>query len=263
MAILSIFRCFKYVALLLVALSAAAQLTGLALSWLGGAPQSYPLILALLGVTSFAVVPGMLLAFVLFLYYALYSVEQVGARLKAAVLLALAFLPFAGPTVVVPSGQLHASADVKPVADTEPESDQFLYGREWAQDKQPRKYAECPGSTDFRHGCEAAIAARKQDSIAAGANWARKHQPAKASACRGPVPYAVLGCRTYFFEHLAKAKAANAPAYRSREDCLEEVHAEIEARLKLAFEEEENMALPLDGPGSATDQLEDCARYGP
>ena len=143
------------------------------------------------------------------------------------------------------------------------ESEQFLIGQEWSAANKPLRGSQCPGSDEFIRGCRKNIQARQEANVLVGREWARQHQPAKASACRGPVPYVVLSCRQYYFEHLAKPKPAGQGKYEgmTTAECKEEVNANFEASEQLDLENGNPQSAAATRGRHWIPELTDCENF--
>lgn len=254
----SLSRILNALALTLIALSVLAQLARLALLRSSAMPDS-PVLTALLGAIGFAVLPGIVLAFTGFVRHAIASAKTPSARPKAALFLLIALLP-----LILPPGVPEAPRAAPQVAAAdEPESEQFLTGRDWAAQNKPLRGSQCPGSDEFMRGCRSDIDARQKQNVALGRAWAAEHLPARASLCRGPIPYMVLGCRQYFSEHLAKPKPAGQGKYEgmTSAECVEEVNANFEAGEQLDLENGNPQSAAVTRHKHWEPELKDCENY--
>lgn len=262
MAAPSLTRIIKYLALALIGLSVIAQLAALAVMRNGAILADNPFLMAVLGATSFATLPGIIAAFMLFVRNAIASAKEPAARPKAVIFLLIALLPFALPhSLPDPMRSMPQAANTD--TDSVQESEQFLAGRDWAAINKPLRGSQCPGSDEFIRGCRSNIDARQKENIAIGRAWASAHQPAKAALCRGPVPYVVLGCRQYFFEYLAKPKPAGQGKYEgmTSAECADEVNANFEASEQLDLENGNPESAAVTRRRHWEPELKDCENY--
>jgi hypothetical protein len=251
-------RIFRYAAYTLIGLSAIGQLARLAATP-GGTVAEQPVVLAIIVMTAFTALPGLLLAIGMLVYHAIRAVKHKDARIKAVIFLAVAVLPFLGRTPQEdPRARRLDGVDV-----VHEESDQFLSGAEWAAANLPLRGSQCPGSEEFIRGCRSNITERQKANVALGRAWAQANQPALASACRGPVPYVVLGCRQYYFEHLAKPKPAGQGKYEgmTTAQCKEEVNANFEASENLDLENGNPQSAAVTRRRHWEPELRDCENY--
>ncbi|MEO7496659.1 MAG: hypothetical protein ABIT83_25865 [Massilia sp.] len=221
----------------LIGLSLVAQCAGLILARSGGVPTDHLGLLALLGMTRFALVPGIALALVFFLLNAVRSVRDPGARLTALVFFLITLFPLLSVSSLMPRavpGEASGAASLPAQ-----ESAQFVAGDEWAALNKPPRGSACPGSSEFIRGCRHAIERRRSEQTAQGRAWAVRHKPAKGSDCRGAgEPYFVLGCRQVFTEQLAADDPRRHGSYKQMTgaECRTEVNANYEAGEQIDLE---------------------------
>ena len=262
---ISLQRILNGTALTLIALSVAAQSLRLAIGLQVEAAKDVIGLVFFFGTFSFAIVPGALLAFAKFLLNAIRSFREAKARGKALVYLVIT----AWPLIVSALISTNAAHSARIAADTTSgdaqESEQFLAGHDWATENHPIRNAECTGSQDFRRGCRSYLAAHRREQFLAGRDWARENLPAKASACSRPgIPtHFIVGCRNYFFEHIAKPKPAEQGRYEgmTTAECKTEVNANYEAAEQLDLENGNTRSIEVTRRKSWVPELRDCENY--
>ncbi len=216
----------------------------------------------LLGLISFSIVPGMVLAFAKLILNVIRSPRNTRARPKAAMYFLVVMVPFVLPLILMKAPDRSAATTVA-MQQAEPEqSEQFMTGREWATVNNPIHDTQCKGSSEFNRGCRMQIELRRKAQREQGYEWARQNLPVKATLCQG-TPYFVLGCRTYFVEHLRKPKPAHLGKYEgmTTAECIEEVNGNFEARKALNLEEENFVAIEVHYRKHWEPELRDCENY--
>jgi hypothetical protein len=186
---LSLSRVGNGVVISLIALSILAHCVAFAIASKGGASGAG--LLAMSKYLNMAVLPGTVLAFVKLL---LMSIRRTW-RWAGFYLLILLF-PFLGGTMLAGSKAADAS---RASPEIEPESGEYLSGRDWARANIQDGNAECSGSNEFNRGCRAAIYAVRQETYQSGREWARQQRPARPSECQGELNF-VAGCHNYLLE---------------------------------------------------------------
>lgn len=219
------------VAIALIALSLLAQCSGVLIAISGKDGTANPGLLLILMLLSFTIVPGIILAFIMFLMNAVRVFNEPNAKFKAAAYLAIALAPFIFKQILSTS---EGPATPNPTANEISESEQFLKGRDWAKEKGVSKHSECPGELEFARGCRSYIVAHRQEQFLAGGEWAKVHRPEKASQCKGPLHF-VIGCRSYHLRHIAKPKPTG--QYRYEGMTTAECRIEVNANYETLYEE--------------------------
>jgi hypothetical protein len=256
----SVMRILNGVALALIALSVVGNLRYLLMYLEPGNDALTPG--GFLGLISFAIIPGMVLAFAKLILNVLRSFKHASARPKAVMYLLIVMLPFA-LVILLMTAPNRATQTV--IAAQEPqteESEQFISGREWAKANNPIHNTECKGTHEFNRGCWSQIDLRRKTQRAEGYEWARQNLPEKAVLCQG-TPYFVLGCRTYFEEHLRKPKPAGQGKYEgmTTAECMEEVNGNFEAAKALDLEHGNLHSIEVTARRSWGPELKDCENY--
>lgn len=186
---LSLSRVGNGVAITVIALSILAHCVAFAIASKGGTPGAG--LLAASQYLTMAVLPGTALVFVKLLL----MVIRRAWRWAALYLLILLF-PVLGGAMLAGNRAADASSVSQEV---EPESGEYLSGRDWARSNIQDGNAECSGSHEFVRGCRAAIYAERQAKYQAGREWARQQRPARPSECLGELNF-VAGCHNYLLE---------------------------------------------------------------
>ena len=234
----SVMRVLNGVALTLIGLSVLAQC--LRYIWMYIEPGNNGLTPGgFLGLISFSIIPGMLLAFAKLILNVVRSFKNINALRKAAMYFLVLLLPFALPVIfaIAPSRSTETVIAAHQAAPEE--SEQFITGREWAKANNPLHNTQCMGVNEFNRGCRSQIELRRKVQRDQGYEWARVNLPEKAILCQG-APYFVLGCRTYFVQHLRKPKPAGLGKYEgmTTAECIEEVNGNFEASKAIDLEQE-------------------------
>jgi hypothetical protein len=217
---------------------------------------------ALAGMLAIFILPGLIFALAKFVVTAVRAVRDPAARLPAALLLGVLLLPAIRPrppALTVPGAVQEPMPLAPPVAE---ESEQFLAGRDWASERGPTKFAECPGSQDFMRGCRSAIEAHRKQEEDEGMRWAKANVPAKASECKG-LPHVALGCRRYYFANLVQAKPAGQGKYEgmTTAECQTEVNANYELAKQLDLESGNLHSIEVTARRSWEPELRDCENF--
>jgi hypothetical protein len=187
------------------------------------------------------------------------SLRRIAYAVVIAIIVCAALGVFLGSYYAPQQGGPEA-ATVAP--DIEPESEQFLAGRDWANERGPTKFAECPGSHEFMRGCHNAIEARRKLQEEEGMRWAQENTPAKASECKG-LPHVALGCRRYYMAHLVKPKPAGQGKYEgmTSAECKAEVNANFELSEQLDLEAGNLRSIEVTRRRSWIPELADCDNF--
>lgn len=246
--------------LAIIALAVLAQCIGFGIRLFGATEKTDPGWLAVFGYLSIAIIPGVLLAFVKFLLNVIRSFKDSKARPRAAGYLLVTLWPLI-LLMFISAGSIGTRND--PVPGREPESEQFLAGRDWAREKQPVSGSACRGSSEFNRGCRSVIAERRRAQFLAGRDWAKANTPARASACQGDSLHFISGCRNYFFEHLAQPKPAGQGRYEgmTTAECKTEVNANYELSTRLDLEDGNTHAAQSTTRRHWIPDLADCENY--
>jgi hypothetical protein len=257
----SVMRVLNGVALALIGLSVLAQCLRYILMYIeagntGLTPGGF------LGLISFAIIPGILLAFAKLILNVFRGFKNAKARPNAAMYFLIVMLPFVLP-VILTAAPRRSVETVKATQQVEPEqSEQFIAGREWAKVNNPIHNTQCKGTHEFNRGCWNQIDLRRKAQREAGYEWARQNLPEKANLCQG-APYFVLGCRTYFVEHLRKPKPAGMGKYEgmTTAECIEEVNGNYEAGKAIDLEHENLHSIEVTYRRNWAPDLKDCENY--
>jgi hypothetical protein len=257
----SLMRILNGVALTLIGLSVLGQCLRYLLMYMepgnnGLTPGGF------LGLISFAIIPGMVLAFAKLILSLLRSFRHANARPKAAMYLLIVMLPFALPILLMKAPNRTTQTVIAAQETQMEESEQFISGREWAKANNPIHNSQCKGTHEFNRGCWHQIDLRRQRQRTEGYEWARQNQPEKAVLCQG-APYFVLGCRAYFEEHLRKPKPAGLGKYEgmTTAECIEEVNGKYEAAKALDLEHENFHSIEVTARRNWGPELKDCENY--
>lgn len=262
---ISLQRILNVTALAIIVLSVLAQCIGLAMALNNSMGKDITSLVFFFGMLSFSIIPGTLLAFAKFLLNVIRSFKTAAARMKALVYLVATLWPLVTAALISANAMhlKHLATGVAP-GETQ-ESEQFLAGRDWATRNHPVRDAECTGSHDFRRGCWSYLAAHRHEQFLAGQAWARENLPAKASACSRPgiATHVIVGCRNYFFEHLAKPKPAGQGQYEgmTTAECQAEVNANYEVSEQLDLETGNMRSIEVTRRRNWIPELRDCENY--
>lgn len=257
----SVMRILNGVALTLIGLSVLAQC--LHYIWMYIEPGNNGLTPGgFLGLISFAVIPGMLLAFVKLILNVIRSFKNISALRKAAMYFLVLLLPFALPLIFAISPSRSTQTVIAAHQARPEEGEQFMTGRDWAKANNPIHNTQCKGSNEFNRGCRSQIELRRKVQRDEGYEWAKANLPEKAILCQG-APYFVLGCRTYFVEHLRKPKPAGLGKYEgmTTAECIEEVNGNFEAAKAIDLEQENFRSIEVAYKKHWAPELKDCENY--
>ena len=257
----SVMRVLNGVALALIALSVLAQCLRHVLMYIepGGNGLTPG---GLLGLISFAIIPGMLLAFAKLILNILRSFKHAEARPRAAMYFLIVMLPFALPVIPLTAPSRSTETVIATRQAQPEETEQFITGREWAKANNPIHNTQCKGTHEFNRGCWMQIDLRRKAQRAEGYEWAKQNLPQKANLCQG-APYWVLGCRRYFVEHLRKPQPAGKGRYEgmTTAECIEEVNGKYEALRAIDLEHENLHSIEVTYRKHWAPDLKDCENY--